>query len=332
MLNDASSTSVPLSTGVPQGSVAGPGTFTAYTKPIGGIARKHEVNLHLYADDTQLYAGCHLKDQDLTKQRLESCIEEVRRWMANNMLKLNDGKTEYMILGSKHALRNLNETMNYITIGKEKIQMAPSARNIGVFMDQALDMDEQVAHICRACYMAIRDISKIRNYLTEESTTQLVIAFVMSKLDCNNALLYKCKKYLLEKLQLVQNNAARIIAKKRKQDSTEQIRKQLHWLPIELRIEYKINLMTYKCKNNLAPSYLSNLLIPHNPGRPNLRSAEKELLKKEKTRTVAGDRAFSNAAPALWNTLPDNLHNIESLTLFKTALKTHLFRKAFPAN
>ena len=332
VLNESSSTAVPLPTGVPQGSVAGPGTFTAYTQPIGSIARKHGVSLHLYADDTQLYVGCHLKDQDLTKQRLESCVDEVRNWMANNMLKLNDNKTEYMIIGSRHALNNINENIKTINIGKESIKMSSSARNIGVYMDSTLSMDEHVAHICRACYVGIRDISKIRKFLTEEATTQLIIAFVTSKLDCNNALLYKCNKYLLEKLQLVQNNAARVISRRQKHDSIVHIRKQLHWLPIESRIEYKINLTTFKCLNNSAPSYLCNLLTPHDPGRPDLRSAEKDLLKKHRTRTVAGDRAFSNAAPALWNTLPDELREIQNLLHFKTALKTHLFNKAFPKN
>ena len=105
----------------------------------------------------------------------------------------------------------------------------------------------------------------------------------------------------------------------RKHDSIVHIRKQLHWLPVEYRIEYKINLMTFKCMNNIAPSYLCDLLIPRNPRRP--RSAEKGLLTKEKTRTVAGDRAFLKAVSALWNTLPDDLRYIESLSLFKIALK-----------
>ena len=197
-------------------------------------------------------------------------------------------------------------------------------------MDSTLSMDEQVAHICKACYVGIRDISKIRQYLTEEATAQLIIASATSKLGCNNALLYKCSKYLLDKLQLVQNNAARVISRRRKQDSIEHIRKQWHWLPIKFRIEYKINLTTFKCLNNSAPSYLTNLLIPHDPGRPNLRSAEKDFRKKHRTRTVAGDRAFSNTAPALWNALPDEMHEINNLSHFKTALKIHLFNKAFP--
>ena len=157
---------------------------------------------------------------------------------------------------------------------------------------------------------------------------KLVIAFVISKLDCNNALLYKIAQYLQDKLQLVQNNAARLIAKKRRQASIEQTRKELHWLPIEFRIKYKINLLTFKCLKNIAPVYLQKLLHLYEPKR-NLRSSDKGILDRSKTRTVAGDRAFCNAAPKLWNELPDDIRNVEHLEAFKTALKTHLFQIAF---
>ena len=94
----------PLTTEVPQGSVAGTGIFPVCTKPIGTVAREHGINLHLYEDDTQLYVVCPLRDQEMTKQQLESCVADVRDWMAANMLKLNDSKTEYTVKGSKHTL------------------------------------------------------------------------------------------------------------------------------------------------------------------------------------------------------------------------------------
>ena len=150
----------------------------------------------------------------------------------------------------------------------------------------------------------------------------------MSKLDCNNALLYKISKFLQNKLQSVQNNAARVITMKRKSDQIEHIRRELHWLPIEFRIKYKILLLMFKCLNNLAPKYLQDLLEMYEPQR-NLRSTDRGCLKQRKTRTATGDRAFCNAAPALWNGLPDSIWFIKSLEVFKKALKTHLFTTAF---
>ena len=88
-------------------------------------------------------------------------------------------------------------------------------------MDSTLSMEDQVASVCRECYLGIRDISRIRKYLTEEATTQLMMAFVTSKLDCNNASLHKCQENVTSKLQLVQNNAAHVIAKKKKHQYIE---------------------------------------------------------------------------------------------------------------
>lgn len=328
IINSCSSSPVQLSTGIPQGSVAGPGTFPAYTQPIGTLAHHHDISLHLYADDTQLYVGCRLQDHEACKERLEACIAEVRQWMAKNMLKLNDDKTEYVVVGSRHMLRHLPEPLRRIRVGNKTVPATSSARNIGVMVDSALTMEQQVTHICRVCYISLREIGKIRQYLTDDVTKKLVIAFVMSKLDSNNALLYKIAKYLIEKLQLVQNNAARLIAKKSKHTSIEHTRKELHWLPIEFRINYKINLLTFKCLNNIAPLYLQNLLHFYKPKR-DLRSSDKGYLDGKKTRTVAGDRAFCNAAPKLWNELPEDIRNIKRIECFKTALKTHLFEIAF---
>ena len=219
--------------------------------------------------------------------------------------------------------------MKSIEIGKDNIAMTSSARNIGVLMDSTLCMEAQVSSICRGCYLGIRDISRIRRYLTEDATTHLIIAYVMSKLDCNNALLYKIRQALTTKLQVVQNNAARVIAKKKSYQSIREKRKDLHWLPVEYRIKYKINLMTYKCLHNLAPCYLSDLLQYKVPARNNMRSTEQHLLKENAPKTVAGDRAFANAAPVLWNQLPQDLRETNILSAFKTGLKTHLFKLAF---
>ena len=115
---------------------------------------------------------------------------------------------------------------------------------------------------------------------------------------------------------------------KRKFDQVEIIRKELHRLPIEFRIKHKILLLTFKCLNNLAPKYLQDLLEIYEPQR-NLRSTDRGYLKQRKTRTATGDRVFCNAAPALWNGLPDSIRFIKSLEVFKKALKTHLFTTAF---
>ena len=104
---------------------------------------------------------------------------------------------------------------------------------------------------------------------------------------------------------------------------------QLHWLPLNYRIHFKILLLVFKCLNGLAPTYLSDLLHYHNSPRL-LRSSFQNLLAVPKSRLKTyGDRAFSVVAPRLWNKLPLELRSVTCVDQFKTQLKTYLFKLAY---
>ena len=100
-INGTFSDKIELTYGFPQGSKIGPFGFKLYTKPLAKIAQKHGVNLHLYADDTQLYLPFDPQNSKIAMQQMEACIAEIKSWMASNFLKLNDDKTEFIMFGSK---------------------------------------------------------------------------------------------------------------------------------------------------------------------------------------------------------------------------------------
>ena len=135
------------------------------------------------------------------------------------------------------------------------------------------------------------------------------------------------KKYL-KKLQRIQDVCARLVMNTRTGVSTEDMKKALHWLPVEQRIIFKINLLTYKCLNHDAPQYLQDLLAVEQLGR-STRSESTCRLKESLVRKRHGDRAFRNAAPSLWNNLPPEIRLSSTINLFKRKLKTHLFRIAY---
>ena len=137
---------------------------------------------------------------------------------------MNDNKTEFLIIKSRWDKKNANTNSN-ILIGSDRVESAPSARNIGAVIDANLTMSSQVSNVCKTCYIGIRQISKIRHLLTEEDTATLVNALVTSRLDSFNSLLIGIPDYMIFKLQLVQNNAARLIAKKNSTHSPSQILK-----------------------------------------------------------------------------------------------------------
>ena len=149
-------------------------------------------------------------------------------------------------------------------------------------------------------------------------------------MDYCNSLFYNMKESDYNRLQRIQNHAARIITLTRKYDHITPVRMALHWLPVRQRVEYKILLTTYKALNNLAPEYISTLVKPYVPARP-LRSAEQYRLRPTFDYRLEsyGGRAFSTAAPRLWNELDHEIKIAKNLDMFKSLLKTYLFKKAY---
>ena len=318
-----------LQYGVPQGSILGPILFLLYISPIGDIIRKYNINFHLYADDTQLYITFSTSSSDeleSAKQEIEACVLEIEKWMTYNKLKLSSDKTEIIVLSSAYRPRPLIDSLN---ISNSRISPSSSVRNIGCILDEKLLLDDHILSVCKSCFFHIHNIWKIRKYLSRSACETFVHAFVSSKLDFCNSLLYGLPKSSLQKLQHVQNAAARLITFTRIQEHITPILYSLHWLPVEQRIVFKILLLTFKVLHNIAPSYLCDLVKSYVPSR-SLRSSSSNLLTKQSYHLKTyGKRAFSYVAPELWNVLPPNIRSCDSISLFKRDLKTWLFRQAF---
>ena len=134
----------------------------------------------------------------------------------------------------------------------------------------------------------------------------------------------------IEKLQLLQNHAARLIFRSRRREHITPLFIKLHWLPVKYRIDYKIATICFKCLHGLAPEYLRNILEIYKPTRA-LRSAQDNLILKKPVMNYKsyGEKSFYFYGPLVWNSLPYSLRSIDSLDSFKKQLKTFLFKKAF---
>ena len=148
----------------------------------------------------------------------------------------------------------------------------------------------------------IRNVSKVRKLITVDRLKTLVNAIVISKIDYCNALLYGLSAYNINRLQILQNSAARVIYGKRKRDHVSEILAELHWLKVEPRIHFKVLCLVFKCIMALAPAYLSNLIVIKDP--------MKMILNIPRTHTAYGDRAYQTYGPRLWNALPYRLLDV----------------------
>ena len=156
----------------------------------------------------------------------------------------------------------------------------------------------------------------------------LVNAFVSSRLDYCNSLLSGISESLLSKLQSVQNAAARLITRTRKFDHITPILRNLHWLPVRQRIDFKVVTLMYKCLQGLAPSYLAVdcVRVSQLPGRRHLRSADTGTLSAPRFSSNYGRRSFGVYGSTVWNSLPVELRTTDvSVLTFRRKLKTHLF-------
>jgi hypothetical protein len=353
-INGQSSSCHTLECGVPQGSVLGPILFTIYTLALGDSLRKHEIDYHLYADDKDLYicfkpsipgdtvctvfriercigetrvwTKAHLLKTVCTVFRIERCIGETRVWTKAHLLKINDDKSDATLFRSKYQPK---VDIDGIWVGEEYIKIQQSVRNLGVIFDQGMTGKDQVAAVCKASYYQTRKLGKIRRYLTSEAAVKVVHAFITSRLDYCNSLYYGLPSNLLDRLQRIQNTAARIVSRVKKFDHITPVLISLHWLPVEQRIKYKLLTIVYKARNGQAPAYIQDMIIPYEQSR-SLRSKQHNLLVVPKTRQKSfGDRSFLMAAAVLWNALPDPVKDCQSIECFKKHLKTMLFKEAF---
>ena len=330
IVGESCSEPITFQCGVPQGSVLGPTLFTVYMGTLIFLLEAHGVSYHFYADDTQLYIV--VDDIGEAKNRLLSLLSDLKIWMARRKLKLNDGKTEILVITGN--LRNVS-VADFGTMNFDGTRLVPceSARSLGVILDSSLTFRSHIDSIVRTCNYCIRNLYMIRDFISRKNLISLVHSLVVSKVDYCNSLLIGLPNVTLKRVQSILNRAARLIFNLHPMVPTTSSLIQLHWLPLKARIEFKVCLITFKALKFNKPLYVRELLSPaFRESAAGLRSAD-DPHRLHEPRAIGekrfADRSFSYVAPRLYNRLPLTLRTIDSLDAFKRQLKAFLFSRAY---
>ena len=279
-----------------------------------------------YADDTQIYISLEPNNNQEAKSRLEACLSDLYNWFSANMLVCNRDKSNFIYFTSK--FHNHSSPFS-IPFGSSVLHPVDTVRNLGVNWDKHLSMRSNISKCCKMTSFSLNRIGSLRNYFDKLSMERLVHACISTRLDYCNALLYGLPDREINRLQRIQNAAARLISCSKKHDHIVPVLKSLHWLPVKARIEYKILLLTFKILCGCCPSYLANLISFHDSSY-NLRSKSLDLLRQPRSRIkFYGDRTFSYASPLLWNPLPNFIKQSGSIDIFKRHIKTFLFNRHY---
>jgi len=244
--------------------------------------------------------------------------------MRSNRLQLNSDKTKLMWCAKvrrQHSLPTVGPLM-----GSSTVTPSSAVHDLGVYIDSGPTMQSHVRQTVSRCFAGLRQLRTVRCQVPTS------VAFVLSRLDYCNSVLFGLLANLIQRLQSVQNAAARLTFRIRQSEHLTPALISLHWLHVPERISFKLAVMTYRSIHGTSPSYLQSCFtrVSDMTSRRRLRSLTSHRLDVQPVRlSTVGRRAFPVSGATVWNDQPLHVASAPSLAVFRQPLKTFLFSRSY---
>ena len=313
---------LPVTIGVPQGSILGPLLFLLYLNELPQIPEYCKTEL--YADDTEMECSCKPVHSDVLESNINSDLTKVADYFDVNRLTINVNKCEYMQIGTYQSLGKMPETN--ISIRGEPLQTVTTAKYLGMYIDKNLKWDSHIDVMVPKISAKIGVLRTLRKIVPIDTLKLLYNAIVLPHFDYGDIVYDTTSNTNKIRLQLLQSRAARLISGSGPRTNRNTMFKSLGWLSLQNRRDYHKCIMVYKCRNGLAPQYLADLFRSNdvNHSYPTRNSSQ---LRATKTRTEYYHNSFTVSGQNLWNSLPGSIRDSQSISVFKKSLFDHLSQK-----
>ena len=315
---------IELLNGVPQGSILGPLLFTILVSDISNGIRF--CKYHLYADDTQLYIKGKVEDIVKLINDLNCDLQKIAEFSINNCLRLNEGKSVYIVLGSKQNISKVNELeLPPITINNKVIKRETVVRNLGILFDESLSWDSEINKCISNGYFKLKQAYRFKNFLSKNSKILIVKSYLLSQFNYSSIILQNLTKEQIHRIQLFQNTCVRFILNLRKYDHISSAYTSLGFLKMEHLRDIQALTLMHKIINDKAPKYLSDKIVFQGDYHTH-QTRYRDDIRCSKFKTNFGRNCFFNNIGKKYNETTRTLNLAKSMSIgsFKLKLKNHL--------